>query len=728
MRRVFLRRAAQSGSGQRFAGRLVLSIGLMVGAVSGIVSSPSAFGATSVTGGTVSASPSTAGTGRSTYTVGFTTSATGALSSGATITLLAPNGTAFPSSAADYSLSAATGSAAVTSVATSDTTGPGQATVSSTPNQTAISLGASTIADTDQVTVTILPVSNPIAAASNYVIDESTSADTAAASSSSYAITAAPPASVLATKGNNQSAQTGTAFAVDLGVTVYDVYGNPTPGATVTFTAPSSDPVLGPASGTFDHSAGSACENSSSQNNICVVTTDSNGVAIASTLTADNTAGSYSVTASAPGASSASFSLTNTSGPPPPPPTQVTPGTVTPSPSTAGATGATYTITFTTSGAGSLGAGATITFVSPNGTGFSSIAGDYSLSATSGTASVLTALTSNVQGPGASTTSATPNQVVITLSSSSIAASDKVTVTVKKGTSGVTNPTLAAANYVTDESTSADTVAVPSSTYAISAANPASVTAVSGGGQSAFFGQPFSNPLVGLVEDQYGNPVPGAQLTFSTPASGASASFTNTTNAETDPTDDQGEATTSTLTADNTAGTYAAHATVAALSLTPAQFSLTNQAPAAAMSIVMGNNQQARETRQYGVPLEVKVVDSAGNPVSGVTVTFIAPSSGASGTFAACAVGNPTAYQCSQITDSSGNATASALTANTSAGSFQVTANLTDVPSQAFTLRNVAGYWLVASDGGIFTYGDAVYYGSHGGAPLNKPVVGMANL
>jgi hypothetical protein len=36
------------------------------------------------------------------------------------------------------------------------------------------------------------------------------------------------------------------------------------------------------------------------------------------------------------------------------------------------------------------------------------------------------------------------------------------------------------------------------------------------------------------------------------------------------------------------------------------------------------------------------------------------------------------------------------------------------------------GYWLVASDGGIFSYGDAGFYGSAGGTPLNKPVVGMA--
>ena len=36
------------------------------------------------------------------------------------------------------------------------------------------------------------------------------------------------------------------------------------------------------------------------------------------------------------------------------------------------------------------------------------------------------------------------------------------------------------------------------------------------------------------------------------------------------------------------------------------------------------------------------------------------------------------------------------------------------------------GYWLVASDGGIFNYGDAAFYGSAGSIHLNKPVVGMA--
>jgi hypothetical protein len=36
------------------------------------------------------------------------------------------------------------------------------------------------------------------------------------------------------------------------------------------------------------------------------------------------------------------------------------------------------------------------------------------------------------------------------------------------------------------------------------------------------------------------------------------------------------------------------------------------------------------------------------------------------------------------------------------------------------------GYWLVASDGGIFSFGDAGFFGSTGGMVLNRPIVGMA--
>ena len=36
------------------------------------------------------------------------------------------------------------------------------------------------------------------------------------------------------------------------------------------------------------------------------------------------------------------------------------------------------------------------------------------------------------------------------------------------------------------------------------------------------------------------------------------------------------------------------------------------------------------------------------------------------------------------------------------------------------------GYWLVASDGGVFSFGDAQFYGSTGALHLNAPITGMA--
>jgi hypothetical protein len=49
-----------------------------------------------------------------------------------------------------------------------------------------------------------------------------------------------------------------------------------------------------------------------------------------------------------------------------------------------------------------------------------------------------------------------------------------------------------------------------------------------------------------------------------------------------------------------------------------------------------------------------------------------------------------------------------------------------NVPARAGTGTTAIGYWEVASDGGIFTFGSAPYLGSMGGISLNRPVVGMA--
>ena len=39
---------------------------------------------------------------------------------------------------------------------------------------------------------------------------------------------------------------------------------------------------------------------------------------------------------------------------------------------------------------------------------------------------------------------------------------------------------------------------------------------------------------------------------------------------------------------------------------------------------------------------------------------------------------------------------------------------------------NGRGYWMVARDGGVFTFGNARFSGSMGGSRLNRPMVGLA--
>jgi SpoIID/LytB domain protein len=54
-------------------------------------------------------------------------------------------------------------------------------------------------------------------------------------------------------------------------------------------------------------------------------------------------------------------------------------------------------------------------------------------------------------------------------------------------------------------------------------------------------------------------------------------------------------------------------------------------------------------------------------------------------------------------------------------------ANLPNTSSFGQTSGGVGGYWVNASDGGVFSFGNAQFHGSTGGMRLNAPVVGMAS-
>ena len=96
-----------------------------------------------------------------------------------------------------------------------------------------------------------------------------------------------------------------------------------------------------------------------------------------------------------------------------------------------------------------------------------------------------------------------------------------------------------------------------------------------------------------------------------------------------------------------------------------------------------GNLQSATVNTAFTTALQATVKDANNNPLSGVTVTFTAPSSGASGSFG----GSATA---TAVTNASGLATAPALTANGTAGSYTVIASAASVSTPAsFSLTNI---------------------------------------
>ncbi len=98
------------------------------------------------------------------------------------------------------------------------------------------------------------------------------------------------------------------------------------------------------------------------------------------------------------------------------------------------------------------------------------------------------------------------------------------------------------------------------------------VAVVSGSGQTALTGSAFPNPLVAVLTEDYANdPIPGASLTFTAPASGAGATLSAgsaTTNAS-------GQASV-TARANATGGSYTVTASAAGVA-TPADFALTNK-------------------------------------------------------------------------------------------------------------------------------------------------------
>jgi hypothetical protein len=214
---------------------------------------------------------------------------------------------------------------------------------------------------------------------------------------------------------------------------------------------------------------------------------------------------------------------------------------------------------------------------------------------------------------------------------------------------------------------------------------PATIAATSGTPQSATINTAFAAPLVATVLDSFSTPVSGANVTFTAPGSGASGKFSNNTATITVATNASGVAS-APFTANATAGgPYTVTATVPGVA-TPANFSLTNNAGAAAsMTANAGTTPQSATINTAFAALAVTVKDAGSNPVSGVNVTFTAPGSGASGKFS-----NNTAT-ITVATNASGVASAPFTANGTAGGPYTVTAAAAGLTTVNFSLTNNAG-------------------------------------
>jgi hypothetical protein len=421
------------------------------------------------------------------------------------------------------------------------------------------------------------------------------------------------PASITATAGTPQNATINTAFASTLQATVKDTNNNGIAGLTVTFTTPASG-----ASGTF---AGG----------VKTATTDANGVAASPVFTANAVAGGYAVTASVGGVNgSASFALTNNPGVP----ASVTATAGTGQSATVGKAFATAFQATVKDASNNLLSGVSVTFAAP-------------ASGASGTFGGAVTVLTNASGVAAAPA----------FTANTVAGAYNVTATV----TGISTP----ANFSSTNTT-----------------GPAfSISATAGTPQSAPIGSVFATALKSTVVDSFNNPVNGVVVTFAAPGSGASGTFAGGVNTAT--TNSSGVATAPAFTANATTGGYTVGASVAGVS-TPANFSLTN-APGAPASITAtaGTGQATLVGAAFATLLKATVKDAASNPMAGISVTFAAPGSGASGAFGGAAT---------VITDANGVATAPAFTANTIAGTYNVTATVGGVSTPAnFSLTNTAG-------------------------------------
>jgi len=201
--------------------------------------------------------------------------------------------------------------------------------------------------------------------------------------------------------------------------------------------------------------------------------------------------------------------------------------------------------------------------------------------------------------------------------------------------------------------------------------NPAASLNGTGSGQMATVFTKFGASLTVMPLDSKGNCLAQVPITFSPPASGPSANLSaNIVNSDPVTCTAQVVATANGI----VGGPYNVTATAPGGASTT--FALTNTTDAGYLTAVSGTPQMTPPSQAFSMPLKAQLLDAFQNPWIGQLVTFSAPATGPSAILSSS----------SAITDYTGTATITA-TANSSNGSYYVTANFGQV-STVFALSN----------------------------------------
>jgi hypothetical protein len=502
-------------------------------------------------------------------------------------------------------------------------------------------------------------------------------------------------------------AKVGTIFATSWRLRVLDGFGNALPGETVLFTCPSS----GPSANFFDTSSPSSS-----------ATTNSLGVATAPTMVANGVPGNYTCSAQDESSTDVndSVSFVNTAGDP----ATTVPAVAQFSPIPIGSEiklGAyvydsfgnpvpfqAVTWSCPVTGPSCTFFHGTATETGPDGYAFSpmmfanNISGTYFVTAQAAGAVPATFTLTNaagapatmsiVQGSGQTAPVQKPfavaPEVLVTdsfgnpVSGTTVTWSapandptygDSPTITSTTDAQGIATGsfragTMAGSYFLT----ATDGSLVANFSFTNGPENPDQLIVVKGSSQTGQVGASFATELEVRALDGWNNPVPNVEVQWTCPTTSASCesqSGATTTDAAGDAFDQ--------IYANTVAGTYSVEATLGSLS---AQFSLRNASgPPSVLQLDNGSGQSTRVSTSFSNQLVLGALDEFGNPIQLQPVVWSAPTVGAS-------IVNPST-QPTTYTSTFGTALSPPLTANSIAGTYDVTATI-DGASANFQLTN----------------------------------------